>query len=526
MTTAVTIDPDQYEAALFDLDGVVTDTASVHRTAWKQLFDDVLASRPDSDSENHEPFTDEDYAHYVDGKARLDGVTDFLASRGIALAYGSAEDPTDAETVVALGNRKNGYFLAALEQQAPEVFPSTVALIRDLKDAGIGVAVFSASRNCERVLNAAGLGDLFGVRVDGTVAAEMGLPGKPDPATLLEAARRLGADPARSLVVEDAEAGIEAGRRGGFSLLIGIDRSGIRQQLRAHGADVVVADLEEVSVGQRARRPLSEVAEATTDLDDFQEVLASGRLAVFLDFDGTLSPIVEQPDAAAPAEGAREALQRLANVCPVAIISGRDLPDVRRRVGVEGIWYAGSHGFQLAGPNGETHEYEGAQSVTAALDEAERELGERLVSIPGSQVERKKYSVTSHYRRVEPERADEVVAAVAAVADRHRELRATKARKAAELVPNLTWHKGHALRWLLQQLAMPEVRLTPLYAGDDLTDEDALEAVHDIGLGIVVRSSEHGDRPTAAHLAVDDPDELCAVLARIADLIETGGVRS
>lgn len=526
MTATATIDPEWYDAALFDLDGVVTDTASVHRRAWKLLFDDVLESRPYSASENHEPFTDDDYVKYVDGKARLDGVTDFLASRGITLPRGDEADPADAATVVALGNRKNEYYLAALDDQQPVVFPSTVALIRSLQAAGVRTAVFSASRNCERVLDSAGLGDLFPERVDGTVAAELGLAGKPDPATLLEAARRLGAQPDRTLVVEDAAAGVEAARRGAFCLIVGIDRSGIGQDLRTSGADIVVADLQEVAIGPRPRPPLSQVPDARASLDDYRGMIGSGRLAVFLDFDGTLSPIVEQPEAAAPATGATEALRRLAALCPVAIISGRDLPDVRRRVGVDGIWYAGSHGFQLAGPAGQTHEYEGASAVTEALDEAERELEERLGDIPGAQVERKKYSVTSHYRRVSPDRAGEVIDVVAEVASLHPEVRATKARKAAELVPDLTWDKGHALRWLLRQLAPPEVRLTPVYAGDDLTDEDALEAIYDVGLGIVVRSSEHGDRETAARVGVDDPDQLVAALGRIADLVQSREVAS
>lgn len=247
----VTIDPGQHQAVIFDLDGVITDTASVHAAAWKDLFDSYLEQRPDHGGEDHSPFTQDDYLRYVDGRPRQDGVASFLASRGISLPAGRPSDSEDDETAQGLGRRKDRHFRTSLRTRGVRVFGSTVTLVRRLQDAGIGTAVFSASRNCQAVLAAAGLGDLFPVRVDGLVAAELGLPGKPDPAVLLEAARRLGADPARSVVVEDAEAGVEAGHRGGFALVIGVDRTGHARQLRARGADLTVTDLSEVEIRQR-----------------------------------------------------------------------------------------------------------------------------------------------------------------------------------------------------------------------------------------------------------------------------------
>jgi len=243
----VTIDPRFHDAVIFDLDGVVTDTASVHAEAWAEMFNDFLQRRQASDDEGHSPFTDDDYLHFVDGKARGDGVTDFLASRGISLPPGPPADGT-ADTISGLGERKQEIFLKRVHAGV-RVFESTVTLARKLADTGIAVGVYSASRNCERILKSAGLGDLFSVRVDGVVAEDLGLPGKPSPAVLLEATRRLGAVPQRSVVVEDAEAGVEAGSRGGFALVIGVDRAGGRaEELRRHGADVVVADLADVVV--------------------------------------------------------------------------------------------------------------------------------------------------------------------------------------------------------------------------------------------------------------------------------------
>lgn len=245
--TVARIVPGRHRAVIFDLDGVVTDTASVHLRAWRQLFDGYLASRRERPGEDHGPFTDADYLRFVDGKPRYDGVASFLRSRGIALPHGSPSDSPERETACGLGNRKNRLFLERLERDGVTVFDDAVRLVRRSQGLGLGTAVISASRNCEAVLAAAGLRDLFPVRVDGVVAGELGLPGKPDPAVFLEAARRLGVEPAQAVVVEDAEAGVEAGRRGGFALVIGLDRSG-SGHLDGHGADVVVANLSEVEL--------------------------------------------------------------------------------------------------------------------------------------------------------------------------------------------------------------------------------------------------------------------------------------
>ena len=242
----VTIDPRLHDAVIFDLDGVVTDTASIHAAAWASMFNDFLQRRQVSDDEDHSPFTDDDYRHFVDGKPREAGVVDFLASRGISLRPGSPGDGTK-DTISGLGERKQQIFLESLHAGVP-VFESTVVLIRKLADAGVATGIYSSSRNCEHILKDAGLGDLFAVRVDGVVAQDLDLPGKPDPAVLLEATRRLGAVPGRSVVVEDAEAGVEAGSRGGFALVIGVDRTGHAEELRRHGADVVVPDLADVAV--------------------------------------------------------------------------------------------------------------------------------------------------------------------------------------------------------------------------------------------------------------------------------------
>ena len=239
---------DRLEAVVFDTDGVLTDTARVHAAAWRRRFDEYLAQRVARRDEPFRPFEDADYLRHVDGRSRYDGVAGFLASRGITLPWGDPADPSGRETVCGLGNAKDRVFLAHLRDHGAQAFPTSVAFVRRLRERGLRTAAVSASRNMVAVLESAGLRELFDVEVDGVEADRLGLAGKPDPAVFLEAARRLGVAPARAAVVEDALAGVEAGRRGRFGLVVGVDRGGQAAALAERGADVVVADLGELAL--------------------------------------------------------------------------------------------------------------------------------------------------------------------------------------------------------------------------------------------------------------------------------------
>jgi beta-phosphoglucomutase family hydrolase len=235
------------EGVILDLDGVITRTARVHAGAWKRLFDDFLRARAAAGCEPFVPFdADTEYRRYVDGKPRYDGVMSFLAARGVDLPRGTPDDPPGAPTVVGLGKAKDAWFREALERDGVEVFPGTLAFVALVEAAGWKVGVVTSSRNGRPVLARAGLLERFPVIVDGVDQARLGLPGKPDPASFVEAARRLGVPPARAVVVEDAIAGVQAGAAGGFACVIGVDRQGRPGALRAGGADLVVADLGEV----------------------------------------------------------------------------------------------------------------------------------------------------------------------------------------------------------------------------------------------------------------------------------------
>ncbi|MEJ2516138.1 MAG: beta-phosphoglucomutase family hydrolase [Gammaproteobacteria bacterium] len=238
----------RYRAVLFDLDGVLTDTASVHAACWKRMFDEFLRERAARTGEPFEAFDIvSDYQQYVDGKPRYDGVRSFLASRRIRLPEGEPSDPPGSDTVCALGNRKNLLIREFLRQEGVEPYPDAVQLLEDLSAAGVSMAVVSSSKNAPAVLDAAGIADRFDTVVDGKVAADSGLPGKPAPDTFLDAARRLGVDHREAVVVEDAISGVKAGRNGEFGLVVGVARQDNADELRAAGADVVVTELSELA---------------------------------------------------------------------------------------------------------------------------------------------------------------------------------------------------------------------------------------------------------------------------------------
>lgn len=239
--------PTTVRACLFDLDGVLTDTARLHAEAWKEMFDAYLHVRATREGAAFVSFDlVGDYEEHIDGKQRFDGVRSFLASRGIELPEGSRDDPADAETIGGLGNRKNQLVLGMIDRHGVHAYQGSVRFVRAVRDAGLRRAVVSASANCRKVLEAAGITDLFEARVDGVVAEQEQLRGKPAPDMFLSAARILGVHPEEAAVFEDALAGVAAGRAGRFGFVVGVDRVGQADALRAHGADTVVSDLAEL----------------------------------------------------------------------------------------------------------------------------------------------------------------------------------------------------------------------------------------------------------------------------------------
>lgn len=511
------------DALVFDLDGVLTDTASLHLRAWRETFDAFLREHPEADDR---PFSDEDYRRYVDGRPRYDGAQAFLHSRGVDLPRGQEDDPPGTRTVCGVGNRKNQRFQQLLGDEGVDPFRDALALVERARELDFRLGVITSSRNGRLVLEAADLARHFDVTLDGVDVRDLSIPGKPDPAIFLSATRRMDVDPDRTAVFEDSRAGVEAGRRGGFRLVVGVDRTANgthRESLARAGADRVVPDLSHMAptpdgISRRRIRPIRELPTALEHFPEIWEEIGP-RPALLLDYDGVLTPIVDDPETARLPVETRAELQALAGRCTVAIVSGRDLDQLRRLVDLDGLWYAGSHGLHLMEADGTVHERAGDH--LPLLDEAGEALKDLPDRIPGVTLERKRFGLAVHYRRVrERDRVPEVVArareAARSVSRPGLELRLQEGKEVAEIRPDLDWDKGSAVGWILARSGRGD---PPVYIGDDITDEDAFRVLPGSGLGIVVRG-EGDDRETAARFVLLDTDRVRHFLRRVRETMD------
>ena len=497
----------EFDAVIFDLDGIVTDTAHVHAAAWTQMFDEYLRARAERLGEQFVPFdTERDYRDYVDGKPRYEGVRSFFESRNIELPYGDPSDEPGKETFCGLGNRKNGFYHKQLETLGAQVFVTTVEFIEALLAQDFKTAIVSSSKNCLTILQMTKLTHLFQTRVDGIVSAEIGLKGKPNPDIFVEAARRLKVDVKRAVVVEDAISGVQAGSAGEFGLTLGVDRTGEPESLLDNGADIVVPDLAYITVetGRIPAKTVGALPNALECRDGIAGALEGKKLAIFLDYDGTLTPIVARPELAVMSPEMRDAVIRLSKRCDLAIVSGRDRPDVEALVQIDSLVYAGSHGFDIRGPSGLEIQSEFGAEYRPALAEVKAKLAERLAGVEGAILEPKRVSLAAHYRLVKPEEQEYFDRSVDEVLADYPQLKKKFGKKVYEIQPQLDWHKGKAVLWLLEALKLDREDVLPMYIGDDITDEDAFRALVGKGIGVMAGDADH--ETTGTYSLADVPE--------------------
>lgn len=506
---------DKIDAAIFNLDGVVTQIAKVHANSWRHVFNAYLRDRSMQEGEDDRPFDiDHDYYRYIDGRPRYQAVKHFLLSRHINLPMGDPEDPSDRETVCGLGNRKNLIFDWFVKEGGVEVYGCAIALIHQLRRAGIKTAMVSASKHCDLILERAGIADQFDARVDGADAEQLDLDSRPDPDTLLEAAHRLGVEPARTVVFDDTVVGITAGKRGRFSLVIGVDPGRQNEKMRAHGADFIVPDLCRVDVEGIDAGEVPPSPKPLTDMDLVSKRLAGKRPALFLNYGGALTPIVDWPGIAQLSADMRLTLRSAAALMPVIVVSGRDLEEVSRLVGLPEIIYAGGHGLEIRGPDLRLGLPEGIGALDD-LDRAAAALAKALETVSDARVERKRFAIVVRYRGIGGKVPDAVRSAVELVQGRFPRLHLTGGKEVIELLPDIDWDKGRAVRWLLSELGLDGPDVLPIYIGDDVTDEDAFRAVRGHGLGILVTDRS---QPSVASYWVRDTDHVAALVRYLVEM--------
>ena len=533
-----------FDAVIFDLDGVITQTAKLHVESWKETFDEYLKIRKTRNGEPFREFTHkDDYLPFVDGKPRYKGVESFLKSRGITLPLGDPADAPGKETICGIGNRKNEKFVKLIETEGVEVFQSSLDFIKEIKSRGIKTGVASSSKNCKAILYSVGIEDLFQTNVDGVVSAELGLKGKPEGDIFVTAAGSLGVSPERAVVVEDASSGVMAGRNGGFGLVLGIAREGNENELLKNCADIVVSDLADINIGwienwfRKRPRDLFKFWEQTDnsiDLDgEFaadtdkirinpyyfrkaEDVFSSGKPVIFLDYDGTLTPIVERPDLAVLSNEMRDVLKELCRKYTVSIVSGRDRRDVENLVGLEGIFYAGSHGFDIKGPKVSMIQPQ-AQETISVIQKITEYFKNKFSGIEGLLVEEKKFSVAVHYRLVDESKyLEKIEKEVRRIVDLEKELRLMSGKKVFEILPNIDWNKGKAILWIMQALNISWDESSIIYIGDDTTDEDAFRAIRTRGCGILVSD---GLRASTADFWLKSPDDVKKLFTAVVNAV-------
>ncbi len=487
----------EIDAIIFDLDGVITRTRNTHMQAWKSLFDEFLKSRGSSDE-----MDELDYLDYIDGKPRYEGVQSFLESRDIELPYGSENDHPGFDTVCALGNKKNEKFHQLVKTEGVETYADAVDCLKACRSKNIPMAIVSSSKNCKTIIDQVGLSRYFDTRVDGAVSVERGLAGKPEPDIFLEAARELDARPERCVIFEDAISGVEAGQRGFFGLVVGVARFNNEDTLRTHGADITIEDFDELDLFDdeeiagyfRPSRPMV-FSEDATAID----LLKKKKPAFFLDYDGTLTPIVQRPEDAKISDEMRETLKELAKHYAVAIVTGRDKEDVRNFIRLDELIYSGSHGYVTEGPDGLYMEHEQSKEIVNKLDKVEQDLHDLLDGqAEGVQIDRKRYAIALHYRNASQDDVPFVFKLVDKMLEKYTGLKTGEGKMVVEIKPDIDWHKGKAVLWIYESLGLDkDDEVIPVYIGDDVTDEDAFRAIKDFGLGILVEN--HGQETEASY---------------------------
>jgi alpha,alpha-trehalase len=383
-------------------------------------------------------------------------------------------------------------FANIIENTKIDCFTSTLHFISCLKNEGVKIAVISSSKNCKRVLNKAGIENLFSVRVDGETTEELGLLGKPEPDIFLQAAKQLKVKPQECLIVEDALAGIKGAKKGGFGLVIAIDRKKIlKNEFINHKADIIVNDLSEIHFEKFKQSYLYSLQKFTCKEDYsfsfIKNLTVNKKIVIVLDYDGTLTPIVDKPELALLSAPMKQTLEKLSTKYLIYIISGRQLLDIKQKVGINSIYYSGNHGLEFEGPCSNGEKFELGKKHKEQIEKLHLILKRDLQNINGCLVENKKFSLAIHYRLVKQAACiNKIRETIDKILKDFPGLKRIHGKKVFEIRPNINWDKGMALAYFLKKRNLTKNNCFPIYIGDDEADEAAFKAINDYGISIKI----------------------------------------
>ena len=474
------------KALVVDMSEVLIRTASINKAAWESVFGEFFKIHNLEQS-----FASEDYYTWFEGEPKFERVKNFLSSRNVNIPFGSQNEQAGFDTICGLEKKKSKLFTQMLNEGHLQVYEKVVQNIRVWKEKGIRTAIVSSDENFKKALNLSGLKDLFDVRIDGHSSRKKGLKEKPEADLYIRATKKLGIPPESCILIDDSVPGMQAGSKANFGLVVGINRRNIRKQLSENGADLVIDNFGEPDLFNDPEiqawfsQPIAPFASQYVRI---MELVYEKTPVLFLDYDGTLTPIVQHPEDACISEEMRNMLRECAGRFTVAAISGRDMDDLKSRINLPELVYAGSHGFRISGPAGLYHEHEKTIEILPKLDMMEEKLQLAFQnSIEGVQVERKRYAIAIHYRNVESEDIPLIGKKIRSVVSGSHDLKIGEGKKIFEIKPAVEWHKGKAVLWILEKLGLTDRnKYIPIYIGDDVTDEDAYEALKGWGIGIQV----------------------------------------
>lgn len=488
---------------IFDMDGVITQTATLHFKAWKITIENFFTQIFDE----KKLFTENDYFHYLDGMTRKEGVANYFLNIGLSEDMLKGIYKNLEECIEDLCKKKNTLLLQILSEETVECFPDSLKFIEFLLLQDYKIGLISSSKNCLPILKKTQIDNIFSVYVDGLFCEQMNLPGKPHPAIFLEAAKRLDLLPEECLIVEDAIAGVCAAKKGGFGV-VALDRKNkLYKDFLKFQPDFVLNDLSsnQTFLYHQLRKHAT-LQPGFKSLSCIMDLIENeNQLAIFLDYDGTLTPIVETPDKAVLSQRMFHCLTQLSQNYLTVIMSGRELKNLKKLINVPTIFYSGNHGLEFIAPNDEIVSYQVGEEFKEELSFVYLHLVSLLRTIEGCIVENKKYSLSIHYRLVSESKHLYISQVIDEVLSDCPNLIRHSGKKVFEIRPNIIWNKGVASAFILNNLKLKNPNIIPLYIGDDLSDEDAFETFDKGGITIKVM-----DQPetTKAHYFLNSPSEV------------------